>query len=69
MGAGVRHPRALAFVASLADDGGTPTGAVLHYVPCSHAEAGPGVIAESGVVARQYVHPASLASVTWAAAR
>eukprot|EP00969_Alexandrium_andersonii_P251182 11102255-Alexandrium_andersonii.AAC.1 len=63
MDAGVRHPHTLLFAASPADDCGAPTGTVLHYVPCSHVDAGPCVAAESGVVARQYVHPASLASV------
>eukprot|EP00969_Alexandrium_andersonii_P293130 12955598-Alexandrium_andersonii.AAC.1 len=59
------------FAASPADDSGTATGAVLHYVSGMHVEAGPWVTSESSVVARQYVHPASLASVTccWAAAR
>eukprot|EP00969_Alexandrium_andersonii_P006619 287541-Alexandrium_andersonii.AAC.1 len=60
MDAGVRHSHTLLFAAAPADDGGTPTGAVLHDVPCSHAEAGPWVTAGSGLVARQYVHPASL---------
>eukprot|EP00969_Alexandrium_andersonii_P341969 15116061-Alexandrium_andersonii.AAC.1 len=71
MDAGVRRSHTLLFAASPADNGDTPTRAVLHYVPCSRTDAGPWVTAESGVVARQYVHPASLASVTccWAAAR
>eukprot|EP00969_Alexandrium_andersonii_P018859 823292-Alexandrium_andersonii.AAC.1 len=71
MDAGVRRSHTLLFAASPADDGGAPTGAVLHYVPCSHVDAGPWATAGSGVVAREYVHPASLASVTccWAAAR
>eukprot|EP00969_Alexandrium_andersonii_P190015 8395703-Alexandrium_andersonii.AAC.1 len=47
-------PRQLTILAS--------RGTVLHYVPCSHVDAGPWATAENGVVARQYVHPASLAS-------
>eukprot|EP00969_Alexandrium_andersonii_P241095 10644631-Alexandrium_andersonii.AAC.1 len=64
MDAGVRHPHTLSFAASPADDSGAPTATVLHYVPCTQVDAGPWVAAESGVVARQNVHPASLASVT-----
>eukprot|EP00969_Alexandrium_andersonii_P165722 7323529-Alexandrium_andersonii.AAC.1 len=53
-----------------AHDGGAAAGAVLHYAPGVLVEAGPWVTAESGVAARQCVHPASMASVTccWAAA-
>eukprot|EP00969_Alexandrium_andersonii_P347001 15341303-Alexandrium_andersonii.AAC.1 len=68
---GGQQTHTLLFAASPADDSGAATGAVLHYVPGVHVEAGPWVTAESGVVARQYVHPAPLASVTccWTAAR
>eukprot|EP00969_Alexandrium_andersonii_P151723 6708871-Alexandrium_andersonii.AAC.1 len=62
MDAGTRRSHTLLFAASPADDGGAPTRTVLHYAPCGQTEAGPGVTAESGVVARQCVHPASLAS-------
>eukprot|EP00969_Alexandrium_andersonii_P090741 4005761-Alexandrium_andersonii.AAC.1 len=71
MDTGARQSHTLLFAASPADDTGAAVGAVLHYVPRVQVDAGPWVTAESGVVARQYVHPASLASVTccWAAAR
>eukprot|EP00969_Alexandrium_andersonii_P260514 11517696-Alexandrium_andersonii.AAC.1 len=72
-GAGTSGQRThtLLFAASPADDSGAATGAAQHYVPGMIVEPGPWVTAESGVVARQYVHPASLASVTccWTAAR
>eukprot|EP00969_Alexandrium_andersonii_P139657 6178172-Alexandrium_andersonii.AAC.1 len=71
MDAGALRFHTLLFAASPADDGGAPTGTVLRCVPRSQAEVGPWVTAESGAIARQYVHPASLASVTccWSAAR